>query len=205
MHSTATLPTSVSSFAAHGELAPTAPSYDVSSGCAAWVRRPHVRQIGGGILRTAVAATFTVGIAGEPVETRAWSPDDFSAEQNVGPLRQSDQRSVLSSAIMAYRHLPQDWDGEGGVAPLKGAIDDALAFIDLLPLTAKLPKPMVSGDGEVGFYWKTGDGYIDVGFFGDGKITYYGRAVREGLEAEGANPFSRTNLPKDLLEVISRV
>jgi hypothetical protein len=125
-------------------------------------------------------------------------------EAGVGELCRSDLRSILSSEIMAYRHLPDDWDGEGGLAPSKEAIDDALAFIDLLPLRAKLPKPTVSGDGEVGFYWKTGNGYINVSFFGDGQIIYYGHAVSNDMEVGGVKPYNRTSLPKDLLEMVDR-
>jgi hypothetical protein len=220
MHNLATLPrTSAGSFAVDSERVPTTPSYDVSSGWMPMIpsdddvwgdraslgRRSSISQFADAVVWTALAATFAAGIAGDPVEARAWSTDDFSAGQDVSPPLPSDYRSVLSNQIMAYGHLPEDWDGEGGVAPSKEAVDDALAFMELLPLSGKLPKSMVSGDGEVGFYWKTDSAYIDVSFFGDGKIVYYGRAMHEGLEAQGAPHFSRSNLPKDLLEVISRV
>jgi hypothetical protein len=133
-------------------------------------------------------------------------PHDRPTSQELGidELCRPDERVALSSKIMAYQQLPDDWDGEGGVAPSKEAIDDALAFIDLLPLNAKLPKPTVSGDGEVGFYWKTGNGYINVSFFGDGQITYYGHAESNDMEVGGVKPFNRTSLPKDLLEIVDR-
>jgi hypothetical protein len=203
MNSTTMVATNVGSFAAHDQVALTAlRGYGVSSG----ETMPDVRplpQLGGRLLRTAVAVALAVGIAGEHIETGT-SPD-FSAEQGLGARRQPDQRSILASEIMAYRHLPHDWDGEGGAAPSKDALADALTFIDLLPLRAKVPKPTVSGEGEVGFYWKTSDAYVDVGFLGDGRITYYGRAAGEGLEAGDSRPFSRNSLPKDLLEIINRV
>jgi hypothetical protein len=77
---------------------------------------------------------------------------------------------------VSYRDLKDGWDGEESKKPNYDAIDDALSFIDLLPLGMELPEPMVAADGEVGFYWKKPNVYIDIGFKGNGKISYYARS-----------------------------
>ncbi len=157
-------------------------------------------------MRTAVVAGIATAVLAQPLDsTAAWAVTDFShppeaREQRPASVR--DRRSLLASELKAYRGLEDNWDGEEGISPARSAIDHALAFIELLPLRARLPRPMVSGDGEVGFYWKTDDCYIDVGFFGDGTISYYGRSGRAELEARGQEPFNRHALPKDLLDVI---
>jgi hypothetical protein len=128
---------------------------------------------------------------------------EIEADQSSGIL--VSERAALASEIIAYCHLHEDWDGEGGVSPSREAVGDALAFLELLPLKANLPKSTVSGDGEVGFYWKAPNGYIDVGFLGDGQIRYYGRLDIRGHAARGPRPYSGLALPRDLLDMIDAI
>lgn len=114
-----------------------------------------------------------------------------------------DRNSDLSAQIISYRDLPAGWDGQGSVTPTADAIDDALAFIDLIPLGIEQPEPMVAADGEVGFYWKTRNSYIDVGFKGNETIAYYAKAGI--LKAEDIRRFRRLSLPKELLDIIALV
>jgi hypothetical protein len=130
------------------------------------------------------------------------APSGYTTPPSQTSPASVSERSELASEILAYRHLHEDWDGEGGVPPSREAIRGALAFLELLPLSSKLPKTTVSGDGEVGFYWKTRSGYIDVGFLGDGYIRYFGRLGLNGAIARGPRPYSGLAFPRDLLDVI---
>lgn len=128
-----------------------------------------------------------------------WSAGQFAAQ--VERLVEDDRNVDLSTQIISYRTLVAGWDGVDSIAPPPSAIDDALAMIDKLPLGANPPEPMVAADGEVGFYWKTADGFIDIGFKGDGTISYYARA--KDKVAKGVKPYDKDHpLPLDLLGVI---
>jgi hypothetical protein len=128
--------------------------------------RMLVSGTGAELQRVAVPVPF------EATETEAGPPSGSATQALPSSGVLVSERSELASEIMASRHLHKNWDGEGGMAPSKEAMSDALAFLELLPLNAKLPKTTISGDGEVGLYWKTPGGYIDIGFLGDGRIRY---------------------------------
>lgn len=195
------------SFLAQPEPVPAQTGYDVTSADDEETIGIVESLFRESLMRTAVVVGIATAALVQPRDsTAAWVASDFShsteaREQRPASVR--DHRSLLASEVKAYRGLKDNWDGEEGISPARRAIDDALAFIELLPLRARLPRPMVSGDGEVGFYWKTDDCYIDVGFFGDGTISYYGRSGPAELEARGQVPFNRHALPKDLLDVIN--
>lgn len=108
----------------------------------------------------------------------------------------------LYREMTSYRGLRAGWDGPDSVAPSQAAIDEALDFLALLPDEVKLPETSVSGDGEVGFFWSEANAYIDVGFRGNGRLVYYGKAG--DLEARDVIPFDGESLPQDLLSVIRR-
>lgn len=190
--------TAVQSFSHESILPPTMPAYEASDD------EEEAIVIFGLPLHTSLSEYY----GSEQFDNdQGTGKDDSNAFEIRGLTTQDepgifDQRAQLASNVMAYCALRDDWDSEDGVAPSREAIDDALAFIRLIPLRATLPKPMVSGDGEVGFYWKTDNVYIDVGFYGDNQISYYARAKAENLEVEGPKPYSRKSIPKDLIDII---
>jgi len=58
--------------------------------------------------------------------------------------------------------------------PSSLAFDDARDFILTLPLTLiTQPSIYVASDGEVNFQWSGDDFKIDLGFYGDGKFSFY--------------------------------
>lgn len=163
---------------------------------------------------TAAAILTLVVISTGPYSAFApddWSvaPDDWSVTNKTGVSvdaaangEQEDRYAVLAAEVISFKHLPDGWDGDKSHPPSQSAVDDALAFIDLLPPNTKL-EAMASADGEVGFYCRTADGYVDVGFKGDNSISYFARA--DGLKAKDVKSFRRRSIPKDLLEVIAKV
>lgn len=156
---------------------------------------------------TAAALAITTITAGvQPTLTKpAWAVSGDSSSGQSITEEYDDRNARLSAAIIAYRNLDDGWDGEGGKAPLDTAISEALAFIDLLPLGVRIPKTTVAGDGEVGFYWKTDDSFIDVSFYGDGNIYYYARIDSEEIEFDKEEPFSGRAISKKLISAISKI
>jgi hypothetical protein len=69
-----------------------------------------------------------------------------------------------------------------------------------LPLTTTgMPTINVASDGEVNFSWSGANTHIDLGFFGNGTYSYYGRGA--GIEAFGENVAAKDAVPKDLLKI----
>ncbi len=158
-----------------------------------------------GIQGTAAAAAFVVAVSGrpEPAETQDadWAISGLLADD---PAAQPMPITRLADELAALKKLPQGWDGEGSVPPLAKALDDAKAFLDLLPPRAKLPRPIATADGEIELYWRTPTGYIDIGFGGDETISYFARA--DGYPPRsGTVSFTGKSIPKNLLEVISTI
>ena len=56
---------------------------------------------------------------------------------------------------------------------------DTIEFIEKLPFGVFELRPGLSGDGEVSLFWEDDDVYIDIGFLGDGKYTFYARDSQE--------------------------
>ena len=90
--------------------------------------------------------------------------------------REPTKKERIEGKITSYLLLKADWDGYGGRAPSNQAIVDGLKWLNLLPTDCALPKPMLSGAGEVGLYWDADGFYCDIGFFGDGTFSYYAEA-----------------------------
>lgn len=91
----------------------------------------------------------------------------ISIPDTVTPLNK------LSGTLNGYENLPVDWDGYGGLPPKGETVNDASEFLSLLPKETPLPKPMLSGNGNIGLYWKADDLYLDIEFEGNGTFSYY--------------------------------
>ena len=156
-----------------------------------------------------VSATLTgalVLLAVNAVEPSAAKAASWATTESAISLpRAPDARSTLVSQIVDYRYMPENWDGEGGHGPSVAAINEAINFLDLLPLGALAPRSSVAGDGETGFYWRTENDFIDVSFYGDGTIYYYARVRRMNLDTASAEPFSGRALPPILAEAIANI
>lgn len=83
--------------------------------------------------------------------------------------------------LAALLSLAPNWNDYGGVVPSVAAVSDARQFYHLLPADAATPAVEPSGDGEVNLVWRTAESYLEVGFYGDGVMSYYGKIRGEEL------------------------
>ena len=150
----------------------------------------------------AITAGHTISNPASAALAEQWATTNIGgAESKVKQVAiQEDRNAELSTEILAFEHLPAGWDGPGSIAPSREAVADALAFLDLLPAEAGL-EVLASADGEISFFKRTPDSYIDVGFRGDGRISYFARAI--GERAKDVKPFGRRAIPKNLLRLIA--
>lgn len=118
------------------------------------------------------------------------------APAEVTPLSQ------LIGTLTSYESLPEDWDGYGGIAPTSEAVSNATDFVSLLPADLPLPKPMLSGNGVVGLYWKTENLYLDIEFEGDGTYSYYAEKSGDSARYDDKISITSAELPEELEQIL---
>ena len=115
-------------------------------------------------------------------------------EQRVWPLLR--RLADLYSTPESERWPDADW-------PTREAFEDAWGFTTrLLPPLKELPHVSLASDGEVNFAWSGGAIHIDLGFYGTGTFSYYGRAS-DGRESFGDDIPVTSPLPKDLSSLLT--
>jgi len=85
------------------------------------------------------------------------------------------------------------------------AFQNAKEFVSTLPLH-RMVKPAihVASDGEVNFQWSGTDFHIDLGFYGNGKFSYYGaKEGHEPIVCDGVPV--KDGIPKELADFASTV
>lgn len=70
---------------------------------------------------------------------------------------------------------PDGWDDANGKAASRQAIDDAENFIRQLFPDVKEPIITLATDGEINFLWILPEFRLDLGVYGDGSYSYYGK------------------------------
>ncbi len=133
---------------------------------------------------------------------------DFHQYASATEFRQlwrDSQRKQLLSRINEFQRRVEGWDGSGGTPPNSNAIRDAKAFLLSLAEDCAIPsKTFAPGDGEVIFQWRQRGAFVEVGFYGDGTISWYARTPRkEPLYND--NPFTQeeaNQISADLLAIL---
>ena len=109
----------------------------------------------------------------------------------------ADHRERIRERIRSIM-LESD-DSRDGTPPSPAAINDALRFVDLLPVDSPTLHVSVADDGEINFFRRRPGLYVDVGFFGDGQVHYYARVEDLGIDLAESQPFSGRSLPRGLI------
>ena len=96
--------------------------------------------------------------------------------------------------------LKEGWDGEGGRAPYKRDVKNAIVFMKYLPYEGiRKARVAIAGDGAVGFDWRY-DNIVFEAEFNDGDIAYFAK-MKDGSERGGEYKFEG-QATNDLLELI---
>ena len=127
----------------------------------------------------------------------------FSSCATAEGMSRMAKRCLLVREIKSYADLPLDWDCDNGHAPSKIDIDNAVAFLWSLQ-GGKVPRPMVAGDGDVGFIWRTESSYLEVGFCDKGQISFYGK-TSDGDKKHGDHDFAKEGVPDNLRKMLEKI
>lgn len=88
----------------------------------------------------------------------------------------------LMAELASYGDFQAGWDGEGSAPPNLTHIDAAFQILNLLPPGLPLPTPMLSADGEVGFYWNTNEYLADAVIEDTDQFSLFIRSLKDGNE-----------------------
>lgn len=108
----------------------------------------------------------------------------------------------IISKIRSYANYEDNWDGYDGIAANDNAIENTILFLKKLPYNIIKPRPGLSGDGEIGLFWDKSDFFIDVGFLGENKYSYYAKDS-ENREYYGNEINIDEEISPDLINIIS--
>ena len=87
--------------------------------------------------------------------------------------------------------------------PTKAAFADARTFILKLPLAViSLPEIRLADDGEINFLWQHEDCHVDLGFYGTGAYSYFGRN-RQGEEIMGDGVLATSGPEDPIIKLLS--
>lgn len=100
-----------------------------------------------------------------------------------------DRLSLARAEVQEYGNFPNGWDGPRSVAPTELCNQSALEILDRFPAGLPVPVPMMSSNGEIGFYWSASDAYADVNIDPDGLASFFSKdADGKELFVEGLSP-----------------
>ena len=88
----------------------------------------------------------------------------------------------LKSEIDAYGQLEEGWDGDSGVPPDEAQLSGAHNFLQAIPSGIPWPKPMLSHDGLIGFYWDDEIGIADAQVESENSYSLYIRNRLSGAD-----------------------
>ncbi len=100
--------------------------------------------------------------------------------------------------VLSFLALEPNWDGREGVSPKWRTAIEAIQFIDLTCYMMLPPLDInVAGDGEIGFYYKDDNLFLDIGFIGMGTVSFFIKI--NGAEYLGDFPWDGFNIPDELV------
>ena len=112
----------------------------------------------------------------------------------------------MIDSIQRIKNYTVGWCGDNyySVPASENTINDALLFINNLSNNMNC-KPIISlaTDGEICFVWKTKDYVLDLGFYGDGTYSYYGKEYYKKKELCCDSVLINSDLPFELLKLIT--
>jgi len=87
----------------------------------------------------------------------------YSFSKSENQVIYNNEYQTAISTLYSYLSLQYDWDGYGGQAPTFDLINAGeKLLLQCQSYAFKAPKLMLSGSGEIGFYWENGNEYAEI-------------------------------------------
>jgi len=111
-----------------------------------------------------IMPTFpSVGIEAQTKSISTLFKPIYSISKYEDQIISSNEYVNAINTLYSYLSLQYDWDGYGGKAPTFDLISAGEKLLFKFQNYAfKAPKLMLSGSGEIGFYWENGNEYAEI-------------------------------------------
>lgn len=110
----------------------------------------------------------------------------------------------IRDILVSYEDLDEGWDGYDAEKPDETIIKQAKIFLNnLYKYGFELPKPMISSDGEISFYWKKDANYIEISIDDNETFSYYAKV--NDKEIDGEELSLKQNIPYELDDIIKKI
>jgi len=114
------------------------------------------------------------------------------------PERRSLKRALRE---LANECAQPNWDGQGSTEVEPSSLENALRFVDALPMGLPEPEPGVHPDGELAFSWIGTKGHrLSIAIGPTGRVTY---AYRRLPSKMNGTEWLGDRIPRSLLEYIT--
>ncbi|MCX6052315.1 MAG: hypothetical protein NTZ60_07340 [Campylobacterales bacterium] len=105
----------------------------------------------------------SVGIEVQAKNTSTSFKSIYSISKSENQIIFSGEYMNAISTLYSYLSLQYDWDSYGGKAPTFDLISAGeKLLLQCQNYAFKVPKLMLSGSGEIGFYWENGNEYAEI-------------------------------------------
>ena len=111
------------------------------------------------------------------------SIDDLPSPYPFYSAHFPSQVQRVISELKRYEAMTDGWSGSGSLAVDVEVIKSAIDFIRSYPAGLELPSPMISHVGEIGFYWSSEAGYIDLEIEAPSSASIYMRDRVTGMDS----------------------
>jgi len=106
--------------------------------------------------------------------------------------------------LETYKTLEDNWDGYGGKKPSNATINNVFLFLELLRNNKIIePKIMLSGNNEIGIYWKDKNVYyLEINFENNGLYSYF---YEIGKQLFGKEDLTINFIDKELKDIFNNL
>ena len=151
-------------------------------------------------------ALNTSVMTGAKPETPAFIPEtqrSFSESVERNQRLDIDRLDLkILARIRAIGSYLDGWDDNNGRPATQQSISDAENFMWKLFPTVKEPFITLASDGEINFLWILPNFRLDLGIYGDGSYSYYGKTSGGEEFIADETPIDE-NLPEEILALIT--
>lgn len=142
------------------------------------------------------------------ITLRPQSVNIYSAPDSTSVLPASHEDAheigiqTLMRKVSAFATLASNWDGYDGVPASWPMVRDAFTFLKKLPYHTSLPTPMLSGNGQIAFYWERDGLYLEATMEGNGTYHYFAD-FEDNYEGEDDLALADNSFTEQMLEKLS--
>ena len=161
--------------------------------------------------KQALIESPTIQLSNQPKTLREMPEDDQwpratwsvpQAFQDAQVSRESPTIQLLAQ-LRKLREMPEDDRWPGATWPTPEAFEDAWVFIKRLPLMdIQIPEIRLAHDGEINFLWDSNNCHVDLGFYGTGTYSYFGRNA-QGVEVLGEDVPADSSLATPIMGLLT--